>query len=65
MTAAVLCQVGDGDGQEGSLYGSPYTQMFLGPAPELQLSREVTNRAKGKSGGSTSGPSGSGADMNS
>lgn len=43
MTAAVLCQVGDGDGQEGPLYGSPYTQMFLGPAPELQLSREVTN----------------------
>lgn len=37
MTAAVLCQVGGGEGQVSRLYDCPYTQMFLGLPPEIAV----------------------------
>lgn len=48
MPAAVLCQVGGGDGQAGPLHGCHRSQMFLGLAPDFAVEEGSKDEPEGQ-----------------
>lgn len=48
MPAAVLCQVGGGDGQVGPSHGCRRSQMFLGLAPGFAVEEGSKNEPEGQ-----------------
>lgn len=51
MPAAVLCQVGGGDGQAGPLHACHRSPMFLGLAPDFAVEEGSKDEPEGRTSG--------------